>query len=255
MLDVATAMVGDTGLTVSLDHISFEDVIREARVARSAVYRRWPYKDLFFSDLLKELARASTPAIRDDRGGLELIRRIALDRLDWLHTPQGRQDLCFEFLRQGSLHDFELIHGSTEWRTYLALHATFLSLADGELRSEVGAALAESEHGFIQEIAGTYSHLTGLLGYRLRPESNATYETLATLASATMRGLVVTALSTPAVVDLRVVSKPFGTSRIVDWSLPALGIAGLASSFLEPDPEIDWTDDRIASVRHQLAGR
>ena len=57
MLQAAMAMVHRTGLTVSLDHISFEDVIRDADVSRSSVYRRWPYKDLFFSDLVRELAK------------------------------------------------------------------------------------------------------------------------------------------------------------------------------------------------------
>ena len=68
MLAAAVAMVQRTGLTVSLDHISFEDVIRDADVARSAVYRRWPYKDLFFSDLVKELAKEAIPPtiISDD---------------------------------------------------------------------------------------------------------------------------------------------------------------------------------------------
>jgi AcrR family transcriptional regulator len=51
-------MVNRTGLTVSLDHISLEQVIRDAGVSRSAAYRRWPYKDLFFSDLVKQLAKA-----------------------------------------------------------------------------------------------------------------------------------------------------------------------------------------------------
>jgi AcrR family transcriptional regulator len=59
MLVAALAMVSSTGLTVSLEHISFEDVIRDAGVSRSAVYRRWPYKGLFFSDLLRQLATAA----------------------------------------------------------------------------------------------------------------------------------------------------------------------------------------------------
>ena len=92
MLAAAAAMVQRTGLTVSLDHISFEDVIRDADVARSAVYRRWPYKDLFFSDLVKELAReAIPPALLDDE--YELIRRVVAGHLDWLETPELRASL------------------------------------------------------------------------------------------------------------------------------------------------------------------
>ena len=79
MLAAAVAMVRRTGLTVSLDHISFEDVIRDADVARSAVYRRWPYKDLFFSDLVKELAKeAIPPALLDEE--YELIRRVVAEQ-------------------------------------------------------------------------------------------------------------------------------------------------------------------------------
>ena len=141
MLAAAVAMVHRTGLTVSLDHISFEDVIRDADVSRSAVYRRWPYKDLFFSDLVKELARDATPpAIASDE--LNLIQQIVAERLDWLETPDGRRRLLLEMFRQLSLLDFETLYRSPEWRTYLALHATFVSLADGDLRDEVQEILA-----------------------------------------------------------------------------------------------------------------
>src|SRR5450631_4654440 len=70
MLHAAIALVTRTGFTVSLDHLSFEDIIGAADVARSAVYRRWPYKDLFFSDLVKELAKNATPTIVDDEMAL-----------------------------------------------------------------------------------------------------------------------------------------------------------------------------------------
>jgi len=60
-LRAAVAMVHHAGLTVSLDHISFEDVIRDADVSRSAAYRRWPYKDLFYGDLIEELAKEGAP--------------------------------------------------------------------------------------------------------------------------------------------------------------------------------------------------
>ena len=91
MLEAATALVNETGLTVSLEHISLEEVIRAAGVSRSAAYRRWPYKDLFFSDLLKELARAASPGILDDSETLELVRQIVAEHSNWLATPESAQ--------------------------------------------------------------------------------------------------------------------------------------------------------------------
>ena len=96
MLRTAVAMVQRTGLTVSLDHISLEDVIRDADVSRSAVYRRWPYKDLFFSDLVKQLAKDATPTIVNDE--LELMRRVVAEHDDRLETPEsatGSSSSCF----------------------------------------------------------------------------------------------------------------------------------------------------------------
>ena len=251
MLRAAVAMVSRAGLTVSLDHISFEDIIRDAGVSRSAVYRRWPYKDLFFSDLVRQLARDATPAIVEDE--LELMRQIAASRPDWLETPELRHRLLLELFRQLSLLDFQAMIGSPGWRTYLALHATFMSLADGDLRDQVQAALNQSEQAHNARIAQAWRQLTALFGYRLRPESGITFEALATLLSATMRGLVVMALSAPDVAGQRIEARPFGADARGRWSLPALGLAGLASAFLEPDPAVEWDAGRIAAVRQALA--
>ena len=251
MLRAAVAMVSRTGLTVSLDHISFEDIMRDAGVSRSAVYRRWPYKDLFFSDLVRQLAKDATPAIVEDE--LELMRQIAVSRPDWLETPELRRRLLLELFRQLSLLDFQAMIGSPGWRTYLALHATFMSLADGDLRDQVQAALNQSEQAHNARIAQAWRQLTALFGYRLRPESGITFEALATLLSATMRGLVVMALSAPDVAAQRIEARPFGADARGRWSLPARGLAGLASAFLEPDPAVEWDAGRIAAVRQALA--
>jgi AcrR family transcriptional regulator len=251
MLQAAVAMVNRTGLTVSLDHISLEEVIRDADVSRSAVYRRWPYKDLFFSDLVKELAKTATPIIIDDE--LELIRRIVAERLDWLDTPELRHGLVIELIRQLAMLDFQALYGSAQWRTYLALQATFLSIADGQLRDQVQAALAQSEHHHRAQVAKAWELLAGLFGYRLRPELGTTFETLAALLDATMRGLVVMAMSMPELAAQRTPASPFGTATRDEWSLAALGIASTASAFLEPDPGLEWNDERIARVRQALS--
>lgn len=250
MLQAAVAMVHRTGLTVSLDHISLEEVIRDADVSRSAVYRRWPYKDLFFSDLVKELAANATPTIVNDE--LQLMRQVVAEHHDLLETPEGRRGLVIELFRRLSLLDFETMYNSAGWRTYIALHATFLSLSDGALRDQVQAALAESERAHNVRIAHAWQQLTAIFGYRLRPEVGVTFESLATLLSATLRGLIIMALSTPDIAGHRVEASPFGATGPDEWSLPALGLAGLAFACLEPDPEVHWDQGRLASVRHAL---
>jgi AcrR family transcriptional regulator len=250
MLSAARSMLAGSGLTVSLDHISFEDVIRAADVSRSTVYRRWPYKDLFFSDVVKELARTATPNLL--AGELALIRQIVADHGAWLETPGQRQALIVELFRQLSMLDFQALRGSPEWRTYIALHATYLSLADDELRSQVQAALAHSERDHVARVAAAWELLTHLFGYRLRPETGSTFEDLAALLDATMRGLVITALSMPERAEHRTPASPFGAAAEAEWSLPALGMASIASAFIEPDPDVRWDADRIASVRQTL---
>ncbi len=254
MLDAAVDMVNRTGLTVSLEHLSFEDLIRDAGVSRTTAYRRWPYKYLFFADLLKELAKATTPAaIAGEDSVYPELREIVLARLDWLRTPEGRRDLLLELMRRGAEHDFEAVRTSTEWRTYLALHATFLSVADDELRSELQAALAESERRFIAGVADGWRRVAAVFGFRLRPEMGGSFEAFATLASATLRGHVILALANPEIATRVVRARPLGASEPADWSLAGLGIAAVAEAFFEPDPGVVWDEARVAAVSRAFA--
>ncbi len=252
-LDAALSMIERTGLTVSLEHLSFEDVIREAGVARAAVYRRWPYKGLFFSDLLKEFARnAPAAAGADGRVGEEAVRRIALDRIEQFATAEGRHELCVELLRLGALRDFEAMHASLQWRSYIALHATFLSLTDNALQDEVQAALAAAEQELNDRIAQSYERLATLFGLRLRPSLHTGFGELATHLSATMRGFVLTAMARPDLARRQPKSGILGTETTADWSLPALGVATTALAYLEPDPTVTWDAHRLTAVRDTL---
>jgi AcrR family transcriptional regulator len=253
MLAAALEMINRTGLTVSLDHLSFEDVIREAGVARSAVYRHWPYKDLFLSDVVTELAKAAIPDAAANDAIVGLIKRVVADRAAEMESPEGRHGLLTELIRQAALADFEALYGSAQWRTYLALHATFLSLANGELRDRVQEVLRQSEQGFVDRVAASWQQIAELFGYRVRPESGASFGTIATLVSATARGLILMALTTPAIARDRIAAQPFGAPQRTDWSVPALGMAAIASSLLESDPAVRWDARRIAAVHEAMA--
>ena len=152
MLRTALAVVHRTGLTVSLEHISFEEVIRDADVSRSSAYRRWPHKDLFFINLVLELARDPAPGIVTQRAGPDPAHHRRSARPS-SRTPQTRRAVVIELFRQLPMLDFGNLSSSPGWHTYLALQATFLSLADDGLRDQVQAALAQAEQDHLGRVA------------------------------------------------------------------------------------------------------
>ena len=251
MLRAALAMVHQTGLTVSLEHISFEEVIREADVSRTSAYRRWPHKDLFFSDLVLALATDPVPGIAGDE--MDLIRRIAAGRLDGLADPQARRALVIELFRQLAMLDFDTLSASPGWRTYLALHATLLSMADSGLRDQVQAVLARAEQDHLARVARAWKLLAQLLGFRLRPQAGVTFETLAALVDAAMRGLVMSALTVPDTGARRTTAQPFGAPEAGEWSLAGFGLGAIATAFIEPDPDFIWDASRAAALSGLLA--
>lgn len=251
MLATAVEMINETGLTVSLEHLRLEDVIRAAGVARSAVYRRWPYKDLFFADLLRELARGTDAATIGELESKRGIAQAAAERVDLVETPEGRERLGAELIR--GARDFETLRRSSAWRTYLALHATFLSLEEGPLRDDVKMILEESEAGFVRRISESYRELCELLGYRIRPETGVTFEQMAAMASAALRGMALMEPTIPMIEEARVRSAAFGGEE-AEWSLPALAGGAVILTFLETDPDTVWDEARIERVKRELAG-
>lgn len=246
MLRTAIEMIDRDGLTVSLEHISFEAVIRAANVSRSTAYRHWQYKDQFYGDLVRELASsAGPPIVRDE---ISLIKQTLAEHEDRLSTPAGRHRLMIELIRRLAMFDLGAILASPAWRTYHALCATVSGLAESDLRAQVQNALAESENARIARIADAWRTLAGLFGYRLRPGLGTDFETLASVLSVAMHGLVIAAIAAPDIAGREVVASPFDEGPPQHWSLSALSVAGTALTFLEPDPGVRPDELHLAQL-------
>lgn len=244
MLEAGVEMIASSGLTVSLEHLSFEEVIQQARVSRSAVYRLWPSKDRFFNDLLMRLATSTHPAeAAYDQGTVDLATELVRENAELLRSEEGRFGLTVEICRQGALQNFQAIYESTEWRTYIALNATLTGLTE-PLQEEMAEYLRTSERTFIGRMADFYEQMSALLGFRIKVCIDQTYETLATLGGAGVEGLVIKALSNPEIATRRFKANPFGGPDTGEWSLPAIAFTSVVLSLIEIDP--DWTFDPSA---------
>jgi len=254
MLDAGLDLMDARGLTVSLEHLGFEEVIAAAGVSRASVYRRWPHKDLFFGDLLLELARAADLADEGEALVAAASAELAA-RAEELGAEPARTDLVVDLLRRVMEADAEVIARSPRWRTYVTLHVTFAGLPDGRLRQDVAEALAATEREFTARRAEVFAAFAELVGYRLVPGQGDAdgFRRLAFALGSAATGVMVRALADPELLNRRSELAVLGTSRPLAWTEPALLAASIVRSYLEPDPDVVWDRERVERVRVEAA--
>lgn len=240
-LSTAVEALMDTGLSVGLDRINMEDVIREAGVSRTAVYRLWPQKDQFIGDLILELAETAIPGT-NTRGeeATELISGFLLPHLDELAEPASRWSLVSEMVGAAVSVDFEHTASlSTQWRTYFALVVTIMNLPDDELRVEAQRTLDAAESRYRQRLAENYRVVSELLGFRLADPERVGYDEVAHLMIAIVRGFV---LQTRTL-----------DSREDQNALLRIGVDALLTRSFEIDPEVMWDRAHVERLRAVLS--
>lgn len=238
MIKAAEGMVEETGLTVSLDHLSFEEVIGKAGVSRSAVYRIWPFKEEFYVDLVCELAGPSWQgSALGNKATIERALKLVLSNQDKLDTVEGRQWLVREAIRQVATSDFLALAGSKQWQTFVALSATVLSLPDGETRSRVLEALKSGEEIFQREITGFYETMARLLGFRMRDPYGGNFAVLTICGASVLEGLALRHLVSPELTDTKFLL-PSGSEQI-EWSIASIGFLAVFEQLIEVDPGYD----------------
>lgn len=254
MLDAGVRLVAERGLSLSLEHLSMEELVQDSGVSRTSSYRRWPTKDLFAADLLLRLAHATDlPADLPD-GLPGLISDLAElgTRAGDLGSAAARRDLVVAVLRIAVGRDFEAMLGSPAWRTHVALRAAHLGLPDGDLRAQVAAALRDTERRFTERRAAVFAALADLIGYRLTVADARGWLRMSGTLGAVATGLLVRGYADPESVTATTRAAPFGSSTPADWSEATLASVGVLLGAIEPDPTIVWDDARTAALRARL---
>jgi AcrR family transcriptional regulator len=237
MLDVALDEIRANGLFVNMEHLNFEDVIRDAGVPRSAAYRNWESKELFFGDLfLKLLSTEVGGAHAFYRDTVLLVAKLALDKLDLLEDVAGRRRLFLEVCRIGSEQNYRIMFQSSEWQTYIAVAATLGSIEDGDLRAAAKQSLLTSEESFVTHMSGFYEAMASILG--LHPRQGITFETMTVLGASIINGLALEGgILTTRIPGRVILADPFGTGELQEWSVPSLGYTAMIDGLCEFDPD------------------
>lgn len=247
VVQAAIRRIHERGVSVGLDGISLEDAIASSGVSRATAYRHWPSRADFLRAVLVQIVRET----RLEPEGIEeidAIRAFVTDRREDASTDAGRRTIVVESLRIAVDADFRRLASSREWTDYLALRATCTSLPQGELRETVTSEIAAAERGFLMHRASVYSRLPQLLGYRLVPPlaGQSGFEVMADAMGALMTGLVVRASVAPDRTPFR--AKAFGSSLAAEWTRTSYALVASFLSFLEPDPELEWTAERALAT-------
>lgn len=231
LLDVAVARVLRQGLAVGVDQLSMEEVIVEAGVARSAVYRKWPTREAFYARVLVELLRRDDTSIHYFSATTLTNAEDFLDQLGPLpEDHEERRRMLIELCRVAATHNFLEVRNSPPQRTHLAL-AALIQSSRTRFRDEGLALLRESEERFTAHMVPLYRQLFARFGLRLR--DGLSWPQFVAAAAAVVQGTTVQSEAMSQAETAPFVGDPFGTGQPAAWCTAALAFTALVLSVAE----------------------
>lgn len=238
LLDAAHRLILERGgISLRLDDLSLDMVSAEAGLSRATAYRTWASKDDFELDLLCDLAGPNAHgAGAFDQETINLATRLVASNLDKLGDPTGRGELQREVIRLAAGQNFEAAKLSVDWRAYVALSATALTMPDSPRKSLILDALGRAEETFLNRMSAFYEDMSTILGLRLR-QGIGDYRHVAAAGAAVVEGLSLRHLVNPGLVDSPLTMP--GPGGPEEWTLAAWGFFGVINQLTEPDPDYD----------------
>lgn len=237
MFDAAARRIHRDGLSATFDQLGFEDIIVEAGVSRSTVYRRWPNRDSFYSDLLRVLVADPIAG-----GWFRYLPPGTIDGApapigvgpEGLATAEARRALLVELTRERVDEFVRLVAGTPVLRTFSSLRAIVRSSEDG-VAAEGEAFLRRGHEEYLRRVCQIWTPVLDQLGFR--PVPGVTLLQVATLAVVVLRGyLEFEGLLPPDATHVERCD-PFGTGRVADWTIVSRGYVAALLGLLEPVPD------------------
>ncbi len=163
--------------------------------------------------------------------------------------------MLVEAVRQAARQNYYAVIASAQWRTYVALTATVLSMSlEGGGREKVLAALQAAEQVFLGRMARFYEDMAIILGLQLRSHVES-YETVAAAGASVVEGLGLRQLLTSSVVN-RPLMWGDQPEDVKEWHMAALGFLGVFDKLVEPVPEEDYSyPTAVATYLKRLSER
>lgn len=233
LIDAATDTLLRDGVDMGLGRIVLSDVIARAGVSRATAYRSLasdtlePQEELRYEVLRRMLNRDSREANQ------EVITTAVAAELEHQAQNAASTDIA---LRTHAMRSLMRVGGAASYHNVVASRErAILVAAYGAERSQPttdswkAAALTEGERGVQMMLNDTYSSLSKLFGYRLKPQYEM--EQFSTAAASLVEGI---AMRHGFNDNLDHIVRPTGPGGAdEDWTLYAVGFEGLFLTFFE----------------------
>jgi AcrR family transcriptional regulator len=230
VLDRAIGIIDREGVRMSVSHLRLEDLIRDAGVPRSTVYRVWPSRQDFYDELIAAVPNRTLSG-RLDKNALETGDSYVHRRAPELATAEGRHAVQLEAIAIAVQANYDNTFASVPWRNFIAVAASIDSHEDPTTRSAIEKALRSRQLHFIDNMAKYYEHVFLELGQRLRPSVGADFRQFASVLAAYIEGLCVARLVVP-----ELVTGPIRAGGPELHNLAVVGFTALYEAFSEPLP-------------------
>jgi AcrR family transcriptional regulator len=239
MLGTGLQQVQEHGLTVGFDHFQMDALIKRAGVPRASVYRLWPTRDAYLTDLLEEIARDSGDRLVV-RSTFTVAIGVVVDNQGLFASPAERRCLMREVIRVAIEHNYYAVIDSVGWQTLVTLSAALLGEVPSAIRDRFNRTLVVSGDSFITALADFHRWFTRLLGFRMKAEFGDNYRLYAVLCSAVVEGLGIRHMSNPLVTD-NFFRGPLTLEGLEapEWAPASLGALALFDEFMEEAPVYD----------------